>query len=122
MGQGETVYGFERARASERKRGRGRVAEGREEGAGREKGKGKREAWRQIESRARRDCPGEHRRGSCMVKITTRLRPQYVLPTLRESRGISQRRIPRRLVDVNVVVAVSATRRVPPRLLEFSST
>lgn len=67
-------------------------------------------AWRQIESRARRDCPGEHRRG-CMVKITTRLRPQYVLPTLRESRrGISQRRIPRRLVDVDVVVAVSTTR------------
>lgn len=78
------------------------------------RGKGKRGgwmgAWRQIESRARRDCPGEHRRG-CMVKITTRLRPQYVLPTLRESRrGISQRRIPRRLVDVDVVVAVSTTR------------
>lgn len=52
--------------------------------------------WRQIESRARRDRPREHRR-VCTVKITTRLcGPQYVLPTLRGSRGIRQRRISRR--------------------------
>lgn len=53
----------------------------------------------------------------CTVKITTRLRPQYVLPTnwlvVEKVDGISQRRrIPRRLVvDVDVVVPVDATRR-----------
>lgn len=56
----------------------------------------------------------------CTVKITTRLRPQYVLPTnwlvVEKVDGISQRRrIPRRLVvDVDVVVPVDATRRESP--------
>lgn len=67
--------------------------EGRERTEGRARGSG---GWRQIESRARRDRPREHRR-VCTVKITTRLcGPQYVLPTLRGSRGIRQRRISRR--------------------------
>lgn len=73
--------------------------------------------WRQIESRARRDCPGEQRRAAVLHgenhdTATIRITNQRL--AVEKVDGISQRRrIPRRLVvDVDVVVP-DATRESP---------
>lgn len=76
--------------------------------------------WRQIESRARRDCPGEQRRAAVLHgenhdTATIRITNQRL--AVEKVDGISQRRrIPRRLVvDVDVVVP-DATRESLPLL------